>query len=101
MAAYRSTCHPSTGYSPNMLVFGREVNIPGDLLFPFPRPEDPPDVHEYVVTLREKMEECYHIVWKDLKQQLKDRKGTMIVELLNTRTKKEILFTRKLVQVEN
>ena len=41
LAAYRATPHPGTGYSPNMLMFGREVNMPKDLLYPFPRPEEP------------------------------------------------------------
>lgn len=33
LAAYRATPHESTGYSPNMLVFGREVNTELDLAF--------------------------------------------------------------------
>ena len=36
MAEYRSTPHPATGYSPNMLMFGREVIMPNQLLFPLP-----------------------------------------------------------------
>ena len=48
LAAYRLTVHPATGYSPNMLMFGRELNIPSDILYPFPKPEEPDDIHEYV-----------------------------------------------------
>ena len=36
MAAYRSAEHQSTGYSPNMLILGREVNVPLDLMAKLP-----------------------------------------------------------------
>ena len=32
-ASYRATKHASTGYSPNMLMFGRELNHPADLVY--------------------------------------------------------------------
>ena len=66
LAAYRATHNPATGYSPNMLMFGREVNMPNYILFPFPKAEDSSDIHEYVAELRNKMEECFHIVRKNL-----------------------------------
>jgi hypothetical protein len=68
LAAYRSTIHPATGYTPNMLMFGREVNLPSHLLFPFPRPEAPLNQHWYVADLREKMEETYHLAREALKE---------------------------------
>jgi len=33
MMAYRATEHRSTGYTPNMLVYGRETMMPSDILF--------------------------------------------------------------------
>ena len=33
MMAYRATEHKSTGYTPNMLVYGRETMLPSDILF--------------------------------------------------------------------
>ena len=67
LAAYRATPHPATGYSPNMLMFGREVNIPSNILYPFPRQEEPASVHEYVSELRDRLEETYHTVRENLK----------------------------------
>ena len=68
LAAYRATPHPPTGYSPNFLMFGREVNIPSDILFPFPKPEAPSTVHEYACKLRDKLEQSYHLVRKNLRK---------------------------------
>ena len=67
VAAYRASPHPATGFSPNYLMFGREVNLPSDILFPFPQTEVAPDLPEYVLELRERMEECYNIVRQNLK----------------------------------
>ena len=33
MMAYRATCHDSTGFSPNELMFGREIPFPIDVMF--------------------------------------------------------------------
>ena len=67
LAVYRATPHPATGYSPNMLMFGREVNIPSNILYPFPRQEEPASIHEYVSELRDRLEETYHTVRENLK----------------------------------
>ena len=37
MMAYRSAEHETTGMSPNMLMFGREVSTPLDLMFELPQ----------------------------------------------------------------
>ena len=39
MAAYRATVHPSTRFTPNYLMFGREVNTPIELAVPSPSQE--------------------------------------------------------------
>jgi len=66
LAAYRSTPHPSTGYTPNMMMFGREVNMPADVVYPMPSKEASTDVHEYVHELRKKMESCFQLTRQHL-----------------------------------
>ena len=66
-SAYRSTPHPSTGFSPNFLMFGREVTTPVDLLFPRPPRTSSPDVPEYVADLTERLHECYELARNTLR----------------------------------
>ena len=66
-SAYRSTPHPSTGFSPNFLMFGREVTAPVDLLFPRPPRTPSQDVPEYVVGLTERLHECYELARNTLR----------------------------------
>ena len=48
MAAYRSTTHPATGFTPNKLMLGREVVLPNHLLYPLPRLTEKCNQVEYV-----------------------------------------------------
>ena len=67
MAAYRSTKHPSTGYSPNEMMLGRQVTLPVDVMFPLPKSDNAQEPSDYVYNLRQKMEECYELARKQLK----------------------------------
>ena len=49
--AMRSAVNRSTGYTPNMLMLGREVNQPVDLIFPSPTRDQPPELSGYVSDL--------------------------------------------------
>ena len=81
-AAYRCTVHPATGFTPNFLMFGREVNIPADLLFP-PPADDGLTTPEYVEEMREHLTDCYNRARQHLKSAAKSQKrnyDTRIVE---------------------
>lgn len=65
LAAYRSSIHPATGYSPNFLMLGREINLPQKILFPTPENELR-NADEYVLETQTKMEEAYKLARKHL-----------------------------------
>ena len=67
-AAYRSTIHPATGFTPNYLMLGREVNLPVDVLYPMPSIGESQNVHQYATKLKEKMQDCYKLARKNLQQ---------------------------------
>ncbi|CAI5674954.1 unnamed protein product [Oreochromis niloticus] len=55
--AYRATKHSSTGLTPNMMLLGREITEPIDLVVGLPADETPGcTVPQYVVQLRERLE---------------------------------------------
>lgn len=72
MAAYRSTPHPSTGYSHNML--GREVNTPFHILYPLLAEHDQFTTDQYVQNMRGKMEQLYHLARENLQSQSERQK---------------------------
>ena len=60
--AYRATKHSSTGFTPNYMMFGREVSEPVDLVSGLPPdPEPAPSAPEYVQHLRERLELAHQI----------------------------------------
>ena len=60
LMAYRSSVHESTGQTPACLMFGRELNLPVDLLYGRPpEPELPEKMGDYVEKLREKLEDIH------------------------------------------
>jgi hypothetical protein len=61
LLAYRSATHETTGHTPSMLLFGREVRLPIDLVTG--RPNDIPlGVDEYTDNLQKKLEDVHHYV---------------------------------------
>ena len=74
-AAYRSMVHPSTGFSLNFLMLGREVTTPTDLVFQCPSC-DFADVPEYVHVLQATFENWYRRARDRLHQAAKCQKKT-------------------------
>ena len=63
MAAYRATQHDAMGYSPNMLVLGRETRAPPDLVYGAPDEDVSETTYDkYVTDLRDKTVEAFHDV---------------------------------------
>lgn len=66
-SAYRSSQHETTGYTPNMLMFGRETHAPIDLILGGPlEDEAPKNECDYVISLRERMETIHRLVREHL-----------------------------------
>ena len=60
--AYRSTEHETTGMSPNMLMFDREVSTPLDLVYELPNLSKPIPNNQWVWELRDRIERAHALV---------------------------------------
>ena len=65
-AAYRSTLHESTGFSPNLMMLGREVRLPREIHVSTTRDENPPG--SFCSELRESLFKAHQVARKHLKQ---------------------------------
>lgn len=78
-AAYRSTPHEMVNLTPNMLMLGREVRMPGEVLAISPKPaEDNSESYcaNYVIELREKLKLAHDICRIHLKRTSRRTKQT-------------------------
>lgn len=66
--AYRSSVQETTGYTPNRLMLGREVNIPLTLMVE-PPPHSPMTPHEFVERLRRDSNKAFETVQAHVRQQ--------------------------------
>ena len=71
--AIRASVNRSTGFTPNMLMLGREVNTPAQLMFPNAK-EKHEDYGEYVSGLMKTMENAHECARSTLKTSLKRMK---------------------------
>lgn len=59
MAAYRSSVHEATGYSPNYLILGREVRNPVDLVYDAPEKDSQVTYENYCEEVQNRFQEAY------------------------------------------
>jgi hypothetical protein len=68
MMAYRSAVQDTTGYSPNLMMLGREVELPIDLVLGTPPGEESSSTRiEYVKDMNEKMEMAHQVAREKIK----------------------------------
>jgi transposase InsO family protein len=69
MLAYRSSVHDSTKFTPNFLMFGRELQLPADIMYGVSHIQNSPKpVTEYVQELQEDAEHVFDLVRRNLKK---------------------------------
>ncbi|MCG8033309.1 MAG: DDE-type integrase/transposase/recombinase [Candidatus Thiodiazotropha taylori] len=75
-SAYRSSVHECTGFTPNLLFFGRETNLPIHFLFGLPAQarQKFSSYTDYVLNLNDKYCKIYELVRKNLKANAKRQK---------------------------
>jgi transposase InsO family protein len=73
LMAYRSSVHESTKRTPNMLMFGREIDLPLDVAFGLPN-NHVFGTEEYCQTLRERLEDSFEYVRDALQKSAERRK---------------------------
>ena len=62
MIAFRTSVHESTGYTPQFLVSGEEINLPIDIQYPSPEQPNKTDVHQFVQQKRVDMQRAHEAV---------------------------------------
>jgi hypothetical protein len=63
LAAYRSSPHPATGFTPNLMMLGREINIPKNILLSECSTKEREGIYETLYhTAKCSVESLYHPV---------------------------------------
>ena len=65
MMAYRSSIHESTGETPNMLMLGREIEVPLDVITEL-TPDSPPLTTEYALALQQRLAGAHEVARRHL-----------------------------------
>lgn len=87
-AAYRATRHPATGFSPNFLVFGREVTLPVDVMYGPPPGETSQEVGPYAADVRTKLQGAFQAAFARLNR-VADRQKQRYDQQVHVSTFKE------------
>lgn len=78
-AAYRATHQESTGFTPNMLMLGKEVRLPAEIVVGTPENrtgEEIASYGQYVDTIRDRMQCAYDVARQHLKDAAARQKRT-------------------------
>ena len=62
MMAHRSSVHESTGCTPQFLVFGQELGLPLDCMYPNPQENAITDIHEVVHNKQQAFQRAFELV---------------------------------------
>ena len=73
MMAYRSSVHGSTGFTPQFLVFGRELSLLLDCMYPNPQEITITDIHEIVHNKQQAFQRAFELVRRKLNGNQKRR----------------------------
>jgi len=92
MAAYRSSRHESTGFTPNFLMLGREVHNAVDIVYGAPEAKPPASYAEYNEEMLDRFQRAYTLVREHLGEAAKFPNGTMTCMLGLEFTRSEIGF---------
>ena len=76
MAAYRTSCHETTKFTPNFLVLGREVRAPVDLVYSAPETPVAASYASFAEEMGERMKHAYALVRDHLKVAAERNKRT-------------------------
>ena len=66
--AYNTSIHESTGFTPSLMMFGREMNLPIDLALGKPVDEMTNSSTDYVIQLENNLVQIHDIARRHLKQ---------------------------------
>ena len=94
LMAYGSSEHDTTKFSPCMLMLGREIELPEDLIYgPHPQSEKCPDETQAVFAYSDNMQKrMFKVHEKARSNILKARGGNMMSESISTDTKLEMSY---------
>ena len=73
MMAYRTSVHESTGYTPHFLVYGQEISLPIDFMYPNPKDQPASNTNEFVSALKLAFQKAYELARSALNQNQKRR----------------------------
>lgn len=68
LLAYRSSVHSTTGFTPNFLVFGREVTLPLSAFIEKPKSTEYTNLEDYVADLQHRIKLAHELARKNLKK---------------------------------